>query len=226
MSDFGQRWKAHGMAAEQRKLVDKQLTEMYTGNVHPLFEIVGDALGDVLRAETKRPLVLIDVGCSSAYYSEVIEHLHKGQFTYVGVDYSPDMVRLARVIYPCLPILELDIVNGIMPDGQFDVVLSGATICHIEDWRRAVSNLSKLARRWMILHRTMIYLDAIPTSCGTQYAYGQTVPFYFINEDELMGYLRELGFELRGWWSIKEHTDNGVNRTANRTYLLERNMEV
>jgi ubiquinone/menaquinone biosynthesis C-methylase UbiE len=50
----------------------------------------------------------------------------------------------------------LDIHYIELPDKAYDVVLSGAVLVHVKEWKEAVRELARITGSYLILHRTPI----------------------------------------------------------------------
>lgn len=185
-SKLSQGYIAPDIATKQRVIVDRQLQEMREGNAPAHFAVVGSILSNLRRRFDSASVTLLDAGASSCYYSEIIEHYVPGWIEYTGLDYSPSMVRLAREYYPDLSVIEADMQNLDFPDAAFDIVLCGGTVKHIEDWKWAISELVRVARRAFIWHRAWVYTDNRPTFAFIGDAYGQDVLYRYFNERELL----------------------------------------
>jgi len=151
------------IAAKQRVTVETELEAMRSGRHPILFQAVGDMLARIVPT-LPAPITLLDAGCGSAYYSEVIEYFVPNCYIYTGADYNPGMVALARKIYPALTIHQADLCSLDFGDRSFDVVLSGACIAHIPEWTVALSELMRVASVYLVLHRNSIWLDDSPTT--------------------------------------------------------------
>ncbi|MBF8260221.1 MAG: Glycosyltransferase family 2 protein [Actinobacteria bacterium] len=69
-SSFENAWKDPSIASSQRKLVDSELARMRKGEVVPPFR----ALADAIRRTGCEAGRMIEVGCASGYYREVLRH--------------------------------------------------------------------------------------------------------------------------------------------------------
>ena len=67
------------------------------GSPPQIFKLCSDALNAI---PGTAPLSLLEVGCASGYYTEVIDKLAPRPFHYTGVDFSEEMIRLAKQYYP------------------------------------------------------------------------------------------------------------------------------
>lgn len=211
MTDLSQSWTAADIAAKQRALVDTQLTAMREGKPPKHFEVMHDALGFVASADGA---TLLDAGCASAYYYEIIEYYHPGLFDYTGLDFSDALLTLAKRRYPEIKLIKKDL-RALGYDKTFDVVLSSAALMHIRDWREALAELAKAARRWLILHRTWVTGETI-IEIGD--AYGHPAWYIRFGENELLGLLAAAYFGLVREWRDVEAGD----RCCVNTYLFER----
>ena len=214
-------YTAPDIAEKQRALVDKQLHAMLEGTAPPHFASLGellqwlyDLLGD------PSCLTLLDAACASAYYSDIIQHYVGDWIEYYGIDFNPGMVAMAHGLYPGLPIVQGDVCDmDMFSDRAFDIVLSGATIMHIENWHAAVRELGRVANQWLILHRTWILLDvSAPTRVDKRDAYGHIVPYITFNEPELLQLVQSCGLEVQRVVPSGETSSNRINAT----YLFER----
>ena len=204
------------IAAKQRAVVDPQLRDMRAGRPILLFQAVGDILTKIVPT-LPAPITLLDAGCGSAYYSEIIEHFTPHCYTYHGVDYNPGMVALAHELYPSLTIHQADLCSLDFDDRSFDVVLSGACIAHIPEWETALSELIRVASVYLVLHRNPIYLDDSPTTFDYRNDYDAGIWVYQFNEHELLS-------KVATSFNVVTTRDvcSPTARMVTRTYLLKR----
>ncbi len=204
------------IADKQRAVVEPQLKAMREGRPSILFQAVGDIL-KVIVPPVRTPVTLLDAGCGSAYYYEVIEHFVPDRFLYIGADYNLGMVVLAREIYPSLAIHQMDLCALDFDNRSFDVVLSGACIAHVKEWGLALSEIIRVADSYLILHRNPIWLDDTPTMYIRRKDYDVDVLVYRFNEHELLS--KVLGdFDV----IISKDVCSPTARTVTRTYLFRR----
>ena len=77
-------WKDDDLPGRQRELVDRQLKEYRKGVVVDVFDVMVKSLSELpLNVEKMR---LLEVGCSSGYYSEVFK-IAGLDINYTGCDY-------------------------------------------------------------------------------------------------------------------------------------------
>ncbi len=82
-----------------------------------------------LAAMPPQPRVL-DVGCGNGRFGRyLIEHL--GPVRYTGVDYSPEMLAIARERLPDARLLARDITREAIPAGPFDLAVCFGLLHHI-----------------------------------------------------------------------------------------------
>lgn len=185
------------IAAKQRRVVDPQLADVHAGKGARRFSIIGEILQGLKNESGFDTVTLLDVGCASCYYHEIIEHYIPGWVKYTGVDYNPGMIKMARKLYPGLLVHQADARDlSIFPDKSFDIVIDSALLIQIRDWKPALSELARIAARWLILHRIALYWKNEPTSCKTTQAYDRQVWAVRFNKRELTKFLSERGFRL------------------------------
>jgi len=213
-------YDAPDIAGKQRRLVDQQLAAMRAHDPPPHFDSLGKLL-QRLQCHVAGHASLLDAACASAYYFEVIQYYVGDWIQYHGIDFNPGMVAMTQARYPGLLIVQGNVCDmDMFNDRVFDIVLSGATIGHIEDWHSAVRELARVSRQWLILHRTWILPDVeTPTRVEMRDAYGHLVPYITFNERELMTLIRECGFEIQRVVPSGETSPDCIHCT----YLFKRN---
>jgi len=209
-----QNWTEESIAAAQRKLVDEQLTAMHDNKAPAHFAVIANVVS-WLKEEGVEVASLLDAGCASAYYHEIIEYYHPGWCDYTGVDFNEAMLTLAESLYPSIALVKSDLRAIKLPDRAFDVVMSGAALMHIRDWRDALGELMRVSNEWLLLHRTWVYVDGSETTIATGDAYGHPVWFLRFGEDELVSLCEKGGFTLVNQW------DSGEGQAV-YTYLFKR----
>ena len=211
----GDSWENPEIPMEQLKIVNIELEILRSGNPPSVYTIAAEAL-TAIPGDNK--LTLLDVGCASGYYFEVISTLVGNRFEYTGSDYSDAMLNIARKRYPNTKFLNLDIRHIELPDMAYDVVLSGAVIVHVKEWKKGVIELARITGSYLILHRTPI-TDAKSYSIEKK-IYADVPVFYNIfNKDELMNLISKCGFRKIFEKNVYSHENKGVGYM---TYVFER----
>ena len=84
-------WQNEGIPARQRALVQQELAAMYSGRAPVVYRVMAAALRPLLKPGRR----MLEIGCASGYYYEVLEYLINRRITYAGVDYSQAMIAMA-----------------------------------------------------------------------------------------------------------------------------------
>lgn len=211
-------WKDPSVPEAQRLQVEDELRLMREGGPPSVFTVAAEALKAI---PGEGHLRLLDAGCASGYYYEVISQLVGDRFEYSGSDYSDSMLALARSKYPDVQFRQLDICDVDLPDGAYDVVFSGAVVVHVLDWKRAISELARVSASHLVLHRT-------PVTANRTYRIekrGVTgTPAYHttFNKDELLTHLSSLRFTTVFEKNVYPSQPKGVGIV---TYTLARAAE-
>jgi len=197
------------------KIVNKQLEMLRNGNPPSVYTVLAEALNAIPR---DNKLTLLDVGCASGYYSEVISTLVGNRFEYTGSDYSDAMLNLARKRYPNIEFLKLDIRHIELSDMSYDIVFSGALIVHVKEWEEAIIELTRITRLYLILHRTPIIDKMFYREEKKIYA---DVPVFYnrFNRDELMNIVLDCRFRKIFEKKLCPHEKEGV---CEMTYVFKR----
>lgn len=183
-------WQDPKIPSQQRRLVDTELSRMYRGDVIPVYRIAAEAV----RATQLEDPSIIEVGCASGYYSEVLSYLLGRRLRYTGVDYSRDLIRQSKQYYPKVPFMLADATALPLADQCCDIVFSSALIMHVPAYESAVRESLRVSRLWCIFHRTPV-IKTKPTTYFSKFAYGVPVVELIFNEDELLDLLQKLGAE-------------------------------
>ena len=208
-------WQDEALPARQRALVDKQLNEFRAGKAVDVFDVYMDVLRD---AESRHPSAsLLEVGCSSGYYSEVMK-IGGSTLAYTGCDYSEALVRLARDCYPELDFHVEDAARLTYPDKAFDIVVSGCCLLHIPEYELAIAEAARVARSAVIFHRTPV-LENAATEFFRKQAYGvETIEIHF-SETELLNLFARYGLRVDKTVDLSWEALPGGAAKAVRTYV-------
>ncbi len=199
-------WQDDSIPQKQRELVAQQLTRFRAGQPVDVFDVFVNAL----RALPDMPsgASLLEIGCSSGFYAEVID-IAGLDLRYAGCDYSEPFIRLAREQYPHLPFAVEDATDLHYADQAFDVVVSGCCLLHIPQYRTAILETARVAKSYVIFHRTPVLLDR-PEQWYRKQAYGvETVEIHF-NEAELLAFMAQNGLQLIATYTLSEDRHEAV----------------
>jgi SAM-dependent methyltransferase len=143
---------------------------------------------------------LLEIGCGSGYYREVFDYLPRTPIAYAGIDYSAAMVARALRRYPGVDFSQMDATRLDFSDGAFDIAFNGVSLMHIPDWRKAVAESRRVARRACIFHSVPVF-PTRATAYISKYAYGSPVIEMVFNRAELLACFGENGLEVVQTWS-------------------------
>ena len=147
-------------------------------------------------ATALRDPLLVEVGCGSGYYSEVLPLLMGGPLRYIGVDYASGMMALATELYPEVPFLLGD-ASALPLDGEScDILLSGTSLMHVVDYQQAIAESVRVARHWCIFHTVPVMARRSTTLLRKQ-AYGAPVVEVIFNQAELERLFTSNGLDIQ-----------------------------
>ena len=213
-------WQDDALPKRQRELVDQQLCQYRSGVRIDVFDVFVNSLRAL--PELASGATLLEVGCSSGFYSEVVE-IAKLPLKYSGCDYSDSFIHLAKKKYPSIDFSVEDATALHYPDNSFDIVVSGCCLLHIPEYVKGVEEAARVARRYAVFHRTPVVWGQ-PEQWYRKQAYGiETVEIHF-NEPEFLGLLGRKGLELIATYTLsEEHADAlGCQGNASRTYVCRK----
>jgi SAM-dependent methyltransferase len=94
---------------------------------------------------------LLDVGCGTGHH---LARYRRLGFAVVGVDGSAEMLALARVANPGVPLQRADLQKLPFPDAAFDVVLSIEVLRYLPDPAPALREMARVLRPGGVLVAT------------------------------------------------------------------------
>ncbi len=160
-------WSKDLIGELQRVLVNYQLHQMKLGRPPMLFKIIKNVFNVIENKDSNYKL--LDVGCTSGYYNEVIEFFFPNTFKYSGCDYNSSSIELAKKYYPSKNFFVNDLTNLTINDKEYDITFLSGVIEHVPEYEKGLNELCRVTKKYIILHR--IWLQDGPSSCkkGTQY---------------------------------------------------------
>jgi len=210
-------WKDEAIPKQQLIAAEHQLSSWLSGEYIAPFDTCASLLGAI----DETLAAVLEVGCSSGYYSEVIGRHHPDS-RYVGVDYSRTFCDLGCTRFPSANFICSDTVHLPFRDSAFPLVISGSVLLHVHDWMAALRETLRVTSRWAILHRTPVV--SARTETFTKRAYGKRLIEWSFNEDDLLLECKRFGFSLAEQIDLNAEaslSDSGF-APNNRSYLLER----
>ena len=109
---------------------------------HWWYRSMPDLVRTVLGARLRPGLRILDAGCGpGANYNWLSAY---GEV--VGIDYSPEAVRIANERHPQMEAVEADVTELPFEDASFDLVIEITVLFVVEDDRRAVAELARVTR--------------------------------------------------------------------------------
>lgn len=213
-------WQDDTLPKRQRELVDQQLHLYRSGARIDVFDVFVDSV----RALPDLPpcASLLEVGCSSGFYSEVVE-IAGLPVGYSGCDYSDAFIRLAKEKYPAVAFAVEDATALHYGDRSFDIVVSGCCLLHIPEYEKGVAETARVARHYAIFHRTPVVWGQ-PDQWYRKQAYGvETVEIHF-NEPGFLALLESNGLDLIATHTLSEESPDAlrVQGHASRTYVCRK----
>lgn len=212
-------WQDPLVAERQESAFAPLLRQMREGQPREDFA----ALAAAVRLTGAEDPLIVEVGCGSAWNADVLAHLWKRPFRYVGMDYSQAMLALAGRHEPRRPLVAGDATALPFRDKACDILLSGTVLMHVLDYRRAVLESRRVARKWCIFH-TVPVVTKRPTTTLKKFAYGIPVVEVVFNADEFHALLEQHGLILR---EVLENIPHGYlsevmrEPVTARTYVCE-----
>jgi len=203
------------------------MNDAFTEFEHEGWERVADKYDSTWSTSTRqfiRPLLdaarvsaemsVLDVGCGPGYVSAAAAE--RGAKP-IGVDFSTEMIAIAKRMFPAIEFREGDAQNLPFADATFDRVVASFSLLHVADPEHAMAEATRILKpggrfaftTWArIEENPFIKLvdDAIQANADLNVGLPPGPPFYlFENEDEFRRAFERAGFDGLSM-SFKVHT--------------------
>lgn len=211
-------WRESTVATRQQKAFAPLLENLRQGRVRQDFQ----ALADAVKATGLTDPLLVEVGCGSGWNGEVLTRLLNRPVRYIGLDFSPSMLALARQAYPAGRFVTGDATALPLRDKSCDILVSGTSLMHILDYRDAIRETRRVMGRFCIFH-TVPLLQRRSTTILRKKAYGTPSLEITFNESEFLALLAAQGLKVRQSFPSLPYDLQSVlgEPTTTRTFLCE-----
>lgn len=184
-------WRSDAVAERQHQAFASLVEAARAGHPRQDFVVAAQAI----EATGLDDPLIVEVGCGSGYYSEVLPLLLGHPVRYVGIDYATSMTGLARHAYPAVPFVTGDACRLPLRSGSCDILLSGTSLMHIANYKEAVAESVRVSRQWCIFH-TVPVMASRATTLLRKRAYGEPVIEVIFNQAELEALLAANGLVI------------------------------
>lgn len=210
-------WQSKHLPAKQWQVVDIKIQQYKNESAVAVFDVLVEGLQAL--PDIKRIKNVLEIGCSSGYYSEVFK-LANLNFQYEGCDYSDHFIAFAKEKYPLQTFKVSDATDLAYPGSSFDIVISGCCLLHIENYEKAIQEAARVSKKYVIFHRTPIIFNK-KTFVYIKKAYGiDTFEIHF-NENDFINLIIKNDMSVIATYTIDDNASLGAE--ANRTYFCKKN---
>ena len=212
-------WHSAAVARQQHTAFTELIRNAKKGKPRIDFAVAAEALK---ATGLSNPLV-VEVGCGSGYYSEVLSLLLHQKVRYIGIDYASNMTALAHACYPDVPFVTAEAGSLPLKAGCCDVLFSGTSLMHIADYAQAIRESVRVCSRWCIFH-TIPVLEKRATTLLQKDAYGAPVIEVIFNRAELESLLTAEGLIIKNIYKSIEYDVCAIvgEPTRTLTFLCEK----
>lgn len=207
-------WKDPEIPSKQRALVQRELGEMYQGRIPAIFQVLSDCLRPVICSGS----TLLEVGCASGYYYEVLQYLLKKEIDFTGVDYSEALIQMARDYYPRAKFEVADGASLPFGNGNFLAVVSSGVLLHTPNYKAHIAEAARVAKEYVVAHRTPVCRQR-ETQYLKKYGYGVEMVELLFSEREILSHFSTHGLKLV---RQVEYDSDPAHDAYGVTYLFKR----
>lgn len=202
-------WRSDVLPQKQRSLVERELQEMYQGKPSQVFQVLAEALQPYIRPSIE----VLEIGCASGYYYETLEYLLNTRLSYIGIDFSEAMIRMACRYYPGV---RFEIGDGgalRFQNHSIPIVVSSGVLLHVQHYALHIAEAARVASEIVVLHRTPV-CRRMHTRYYKKFAYGiETFELRF-HEPEILRLCADAGLELVTALTYDEHPERDEFETT------------
>lgn len=209
-------WEQPQVAARQHEIFAELLRKIQAGKPRKDFVVLAEAV----RAAAVANPVILEIGCASGWNYRVLQQLYARPFRYMGLDCSEPMLEIARREYPEAQFTRGDAQATPYADGVCDILISGTVLMHLADYRAAIRESRRLARRACIFHTVPVATNR-PTTFMRKLAYGQPTLEVVFNEAELLACFAAAKLQVKQTYESLDYDLRSVlgESTKTKTYL-------
>ncbi len=186
-------WKDESIPNKQRKLAEDSIKYAKQGKPQELFCIISNLLIDTsCNLNTDK---ILEIGCSTGYYYEILKIIFNSDINYTGVDYSEAMIRDAKKYSPTATFLQADGACLPFENNAFDYVISGSILLHVLNYPEHIKETVRVSKNYVIAHRYIVSRKS-GTQLMKKMAYDVPVLEVHFNEQEFIGLFESCGTKL------------------------------
>ncbi len=146
------------------------------------------------KRELGQRMDIVDVGAASGYYHDLLIAGGFSNWHYTACDYSPAFQAHAAKVLPHVRFDVADICDLPYADKTFNIVSAEFSSIHIEDWKKAISEVARVASEYIILHR--VFTIKTPTEFYLKTGYDVPMTELWFNEQEILQEVRNHGYNV------------------------------
>ncbi len=173
-------WKSPTIPMLQREIVQSELEQMYKCNTPILFDVLAKLLSPIINNNSD----ILEIGCSSGYYSEIIEYILGKKINYTGLDYSEAFINSAKELYPKSSFITANAEDIPLDDNSVDIVISSGVIQHSTKYSEQIASAVRVSGNYIIFHRLPICKKR-PTHFNKKEIYSVDILEVRFNEQEI-----------------------------------------
>lgn len=163
---------------------------------------------------------LCEIGCASGYLAKFIKDNSLSLIKYYGVDLSIEPLLLAKTNEPFIQARSFQLP---FEKEKFDIVLDGATLIHVHNWRESIHEYARVTKKFVILH-SLTLSESQDNTYLNKFAYGQKVSEIIFSRNKILQVCNNSGLRLtkvyRGEiYSAGQKLDSDI---SSETWVLEK----
>jgi ubiquinone/menaquinone biosynthesis C-methylase UbiE len=186
-------WQDETIPEKQRNLVNSQIKDVTEGRPNILFTIISSFLLKTGFDSTSDHI--LELGCSTGYYYDILKILLKTDLKYTGIDYSEAMIQAARKYNPKIQFVVANGNNLPFVSKSFEYVISGSILLHVADYEQHIKETVRVASKFVFAHRYIVHRQG-PTKLLKKMAYDVPVLEVHFNEQHFISLFTKEGVKL------------------------------
>lgn len=137
---------------------------------------------------------ILDIGCGPGQFSQYIT---KNGFHVIGIDYSQEMIEIARTKVPAVEFKHMDMRNLKFEENSFDGILSAYSLIHItsEDIPDTLKEFNKVLKPGGYIE-IIVQKGEADKVIDEPFMLSEKMFFNFFTKERLSNYLKEANFHV------------------------------
>jgi SAM-dependent methyltransferase len=190
---LGNAWKHREIPERNWTVTQSERDRVYRGDFSlPIHATFLSIMKQCNVSPRTRGTKILEVGAGSAFYGELLKRAGLS-CQYEACDYSEAFRDFARQKFPETPYTVADATKLPWKPGEFRIVILGGCLYHVEDWRAAIREATRVSNLWVVATRNPVSETQGRTKLFRKLAYDIPCPEWTFDAADFWSAFQESG---------------------------------